>query len=550
LDDRNQPVPNGTIWLASHEYSADREGQILVPFTDKPGPQKIVLAQTGSPVCSLATFQHESENYSLAAGIHIDRESLLSRNKAEGIIRPALLLNGAPVTLSVLEDTRLTIVSQDLDGVQTTKEIAPFALFEDRESTFEFHVPPRLASLTVTLNAKVQNLSQNKKVDVAANTSVSVNSIDKSERIEDLFLAKIDGKYVLELLGKTGEPKPDRAVRIQLKHRDFRQPVQVTLKSDERGRLQLGTLSEITSVTATGPEETTHTWALPQDQHSYYQSVHGLAGEPLVIPYMGSTLDRDDVSLLELRNGTFFADRFENLSIQDGQLIAKNLRSGDYDLWLKRLNRRISLRLTEGKLTGTYLLGKVRHLEARGRNPLQIVEVQPSPESISIHLRNFTKHTRVHMFATKYEPEFNPFSNLGRIVDTEPAVIHPAPVDSLYAAGRNIGDEYRYILDRRLAKKFPGVMVERPSLLLNPWAVRSTETSQKETQAGDQFAPAAPAPAMADPLARPDMAPGESATAALLLSSNFDFLGQASVVFSNLIPDEKGIIEITRQQIG
>ena len=132
---------------------------------------------------------------------------------------------------------------------------ADFELFEDREATFEFQTPPRLASLTFTLNAKVQNLSQNKKVDLATSTSMALNSIDKSDRVEDLFLAKIDGKYVMELLGKTGEAKADRAVQLRLRHRDFREPVQVTLRSDELGRIHLGGLAEIVEVTATGPEE-------------------------------------------------------------------------------------------------------------------------------------------------------------------------------------------------------------------------------------------------------------------------------------------------------
>ena len=50
--------------------------------------------------------------------------------------------------------------------------------------------------------------------------------------------------------------------------------------------------------------------------------------------------------------------------------------------------------------------------------------------------------------------------------------------------GRNIGDEYRYILDRKYAKKYPGNMLERPSLLLNPWDIRSTETGTQEARAG------------------------------------------------------------------
>jgi len=33
----------------------------------------------------------------------------------------------------------------------------------------------------------------------------------------------------------------------------------------------------------------------------------------------------------------------------------------------------------------------------------------------------------------------------------------PASVDSVYITGREIGDEYRYILDRKYAQKFPAI---------------------------------------------------------------------------------------------
>ena len=49
----------------------------------------------------------------------------------------------------------------------------------------------------------------------------------------------------------------------------------------------------------------------------------------------------------------------------------------------------------------------------------------------------------------------------------------PTP-ESHYIEGRSIGDEYRYILDRKYAKKYPGNMLARPSLLLNPWPLRKT----------------------------------------------------------------------------
>ena len=54
---------------------------------------------------------------------------------------------------------------------------------------------------------------------------------------------------MIELLGRTGEPKPDRPVQLALKHRDFKEPVQATLKTDAAGRVNLGPLADIVSVT-------------------------------------------------------------------------------------------------------------------------------------------------------------------------------------------------------------------------------------------------------------------------------------------------------------
>src|SRR5207247_459986 len=127
-----------------------------------------------------------------------------------------------------------------------------FKLFEDRESVHEFRVPARLASLNIVLQGKVKSLTQNKSIDLAASDVFSLNSMATIDKIDDLHLAKFGSDYVIEVLGQTGEPRPDRPVHLSLKHRDFKQPVQVTLKSDARGRIVLGPLAELASFTATG----------------------------------------------------------------------------------------------------------------------------------------------------------------------------------------------------------------------------------------------------------------------------------------------------------
>ncbi len=170
FDEQEQLQPKATLWLAGRLYTPDKGGTITVPFSNKPGRQNIVLSL--GDFSSLDEFAQEAENYALDAGIYVDREELIARRKALLIVRPQLTLNHTPVSLKVLEDVRLSILSTDLDGVESSKEVADFKLFEDRESTYEFQVPQRLAHVRFQLRARVQNQSQNQKIDLSDRTKV------------------------------------------------------------------------------------------------------------------------------------------------------------------------------------------------------------------------------------------------------------------------------------------------------------------------------------------------------------------------------------------
>ena len=99
-------------------------------------------------------------------------------------------------------------------------------LQNDRESVHEFRVPENVSKISFALRGKVQNLSKAKKEDLAAERVYEMNGIDATAKIEDLHLRHIAGEYIVELLGKTGEPKPDRAVYLKLKHRHFKLAMQ------------------------------------------------------------------------------------------------------------------------------------------------------------------------------------------------------------------------------------------------------------------------------------------------------------------------------------
>lgn len=550
LDEQNKQVKEATLWLSGHEYTAAENGTITVPFSANAGSQPIVISK--GDFSSLDQFHHEAENYELTAGIYVDRESLLKRKTAEVLVRPRLLVNGNPAALKLLEEVKLTITSTDHDGLSSSQEIRKFQIFEDRESTHEFQVPARLASIAFTLSAKVKRLSTGgQKVDLSVGSSFALNEIDRTEKIDDVFLFRSAEGFVVELRGKTGELRSSRPVSLALKHRDFRQPFNTVLKTDPAGRINLGPLTEIAAVNATSPAGTVHHWQLPSDDHTYPQNLHGTAGQPITLPYLpraaGAKPERSEVSLLEVRGDTFVADRFSHLSIKGGLLVLDKLPAGDYDLLLKSTGAKIRVRMTDGDRLGRFVVGSRRQLETPAVAPLQIESISAADGKLKIKLQNATAVARVHVFATRYLPEYSAYHQFSRVRAAEPYQFAQSPAISVYLTGRNIGDEYRYIIDRKYATKYPGNMLERPSLLLNPWAVRETQTGEQLAVGGDRFGAAGGKPASESQ--RGDSA-ASSAPSTTGHFTNFDFLGQATAVLANLVADENGTIEIKQEAVG
>ncbi len=571
-----------SIWHGGRRYNANDDGFITVPFTNQPGREPLIL--THGDFATLDFFQHEAENYALAAGIHVDRESLLTGNKASVILRPSLRINGIPVTLSVLKHARLTIQSTDQDDVSTSTEVDDLQLFEDRETEHQFQVPPRLKQITFELHGNVRRLSDGFPAPLAVSRTFVVNQIEQTDKTEDLHLACFDGKYVLELLGRSGESLAKRPIRLTLKHRDFRRETSLMLQTNDAGRVMLGNLPEIVQVKAKSPQNVNGAWTLPRNHNTFHQTVHGVAGQPIVIPYSGSLKEpvRGELSLLERRGSTYVTDRFDALQIKDGLLQLDDLPAGEYSLLLKETGTPIQIRLINGDMHNGYVLGPNHHLEIRDADPLQIagvaIETVKVPErkpaesvdesddkaaadpangkkdkegnnvavkiikqdQLHIRLQNTSKFTRVHVVATQHLPAFSAYNSLSSTRDPEPFATTIPTVQSSYAAGRRIGDELRYIIDRKLAKKFPGNTLQRPSLLLNPWSVRSTQTGQQQAQAGNNFA----RDNKDSESSSKQMGGLKQGTAAPADFSQLDFLADASLVLTNLQANEDGVVAI------
>ncbi|MFZ2961316.1 MAG: hypothetical protein WA705_30945 [Candidatus Ozemobacteraceae bacterium] len=551
FDEAGAVCKNARLWLAGREYKAEASGAIAVPYSTNPGSQKIVIENEG--FAAMHSFNHRSESYAMNVGFHADRESLLDGRICKLLIRPELTLNGMPVNLSLLEEPFLTIETVDRDGISAAKDVRDLKIASDAETVYEFKVPEKLTRISFTLRAKVQNVSQGKKVDLSAATSYDLNGIETQAKIEDLHLRRVEGRWLLELLGKTGEPRGERAVNLEIKHRNFKRVVQVQLQTTPQGRIDLGALKNIVTVTAQGPENSPKTWVLTTDRRSYPGVIHAQALALVQIPIMEMTADdpHEVCSLLELRGGAFATDCVKNVTVRDGFLNVDKLPAGDYDLWLKTPDKHIKLRLTAGKREGVALVSRDRVLRVRDSRPVQIVRVDAAADGgpITVKLANVSPLTRVHVVAGRFQPGSSMFESIGYPLWPDPEEIRLGRPLSRYLSGRNIGDEYKYILERKYAPARAGNMLKRPGLLLNPWSLRKTDTGSDQVAAGDTWSNARER-SMQNEGSAPEPQPESGSSASGSGFSCLDFLPETSLILANLKPDANGVVTIDAVNIG
>lgn len=544
-DEAGRHLPTASVWLAGREYAANAQGDILLPFSSAPGDKQLVLRAGNRS--SLAPFAHLAESYSLHAGVFVERESLVAGRTARIVVRPQLRVADREAAIALLANRRLVIAVTDLDGLVTTREVRDPDLTDTREFVHEIQVPERLQSLAVTLHGTVKDLAGEDVVLTSTTATFAFNGIDAVAETGAPVLRRTPNGYAIELRGKNGEPLAGRACYLQLQHREYRQPIPVTLQTDTEGRIQLGELPGIISVQAQRQGGTAVWFTLPAPGARWPASLHGLSGQTLSLPCAGSipAPSRERFSLLGSSH-----DWFTSLAIADGRLELRNLPPGDYTLIDHATGAEVAVRITAGAADGEWLIGKQRLLRREPPAALHLRSLTWQDGDIIIRLGNCSGGARVHVVATRTLPAFDLFSHLRGIPPADLAQLPVDQIESSYHSGRRLGDEYRYVLERRFQPKFAGNMLARPSLLLNPWQVEDStnEAVGLGGGAGGRFggrSRRATAPGEASPTGS-----GRSRMPSTAAFASLDWLPRGAVVLTNLVPDQEGVVRVRGTDLG
>ncbi|MDE0913731.1 MAG: hypothetical protein OSB57_00970, partial [Planctomycetota bacterium] len=543
------PCPDAALYFGGQRYEADGDGIIIFPYSTKSGRKSVVVTAGGS--VAVHGFSHRSESYSLKSGFYVDRESLLAGRQAKLLVNPRLEVNGKRTSLDLLKNVTLHLRARTLDGTETALEVRDVQLREGHEWVHEFRVPENLSSLQVSLTAKVDVLTEAKTQAVSSDSkSFAVNSIDASAQVDCPILGQDSSGYFIDLLGKNGEPKAGRILSLSLRHQDYRDTLSIQLKTDGAGRLHLGNLIGIDSLRSSGLPGGIGEWSLQSRRQTSSRQVRGQEGDVLRVPYTGEMerLGPDEVSLLELRGTTPVANRSGNVSLENGYVTLSQLAAGDYDLLLKETGDHVRVSVTAGERQGRWSVGASRALELEAL-PLQITSAAMQGDDLVIQLAGINPYTRLHVVTSRFDPAFDAFTSLAPPGPASGRTQSLRPTSSEFHSGRQIGEEYRYILERRYAKTYPGNMLSRPGLLLNPWVLQDTnDLIGLGGGAGGVFGGRMGGKAGGRGIGKQKEKQGTGQAPGIF--PNLEFLEQPSTVLTNLRPDSDGALRIPGARLG
>ncbi|MEM6673491.1 MAG: hypothetical protein AAF726_11660 [Planctomycetota bacterium] len=550
IDGSGEPVPTAIARFGGRDFAADERGEIVVPFTTEPGRRKVLLR--GGGVSAVASFGHAAESYGLEVAMHAVSESLIAGETARVVIRPTLLLNGERVSLELLENASLLLSASDQDGTSSTKFVQDLDLEGTLELVEEIEVPERLAQLTVQLTGTVRSLSAGEDVPVVSSLqTIDVNGIAVTADVAQALLTRTPAGYAVDVRGRNGEPLADREVRVEAKLRFIDETVTQNLKTDAAGRVHLGRLAGVASISVSGPPGASAGWGLgPERALGLASELRGRAGADLLVPYAGGeeALSRESLSLLELRGDQPLRDRFDALASTPGYLVLRGLAAGDYQLVLKDLGETYDVRIADGAWRFGHVVGERAAYEVDAPVPLSIRAIVRQGEDLVVQLGGARDTARVHVVATRFRDRYDPLDRL--FLRDRPSLDWSVLVgpESSYESGRPISDEYRYILDRRLLDPFPGNMLARAGLLLNPWKLRDTADRMADAgESGGLFSTGVGGGAGGKYGGRFG---GRAQLASSGSTPELDFLAEPGVFLTALVPDESGRVTIPIEALG
>lgn len=544
LDEAGAPVPTAAVWMGGRAYTPREDGEIMLPFSTRGGATPILLVEGDLAVVSSIALP--TEQYDLGAAVLLDRQALLPGREATALIRADLSIGGVPAPLALLEEPYAEIVATDRAGVPARRR-QPLALRDDGEVELTIALPEHAASLSLAIGGRARVVSEQRTVDLRRELAVDIGTMHAALATEALYLAREPAGFRLALLGKSGEPRAGRAINLELRLRAVTFLWQVTLATDERGTVDLGPLPGVLEIHATTSTGLDQRFDLTTPPPAFTSTLTAVEGAPIRVPAPADP--RADWSVIEQRGHAPAHDHGARARLEAGALVVDGLPAGEHVITVRGQPAvRVTVVPAAAPRAGAWVTLPRALVELHPPIPV-LGAITATDAGLDVEVLGASPATRVHVLAAPLWPAPVWSAELGAH-GTAPQLLRQAPAETHYVSGRDIGDEYRYVLDRQRAPRRAGLLLDKPSVLLNPWALRSTSTAVALAGAAGAWAESAARPAPAPQARGGRSATGQHQAASDPAFAAHDFLAAPPRLLANLRPDAGGHVRIPRDALG
>uniref|UniRef100_A0A7S0ZKP3 Uncharacterized protein n=1 Tax=Timspurckia oligopyrenoides TaxID=708627 RepID=A0A7S0ZKP3_9RHOD len=478
LNEMSEECKSSEIIIRGQRYQSDSSGCITIPFSEGNTEERAIILSDG--FASMSTIRLIPEDYSLECGFFTERETLLSKRRCKVVVRCRLLLCGTIAPLSLLQDTRLSIMIQDLDGVETRTEISNIGFSSDRDSLHDFFLPDKAVKVEFSLSTSVRSERTGKDIQLFGSDSVQFNEIDRTNLMEDLYLQQSEEGYTILSLCKSGRPRANKTYNVRLHFNGVKYFSDYQLATNLSGKINLGKLAGVASV-----EISNRLWTLPVETNNRPKSIVCEEGE-LISFCSNSTLekyknDRYKVGLLSVSvKDEILHDVSHFIQFSSGKIQLSSLKQGNYVLYMRDACLHLEsvvVKVTKNKLRivdGDYGLsilvnGRFAFHETCAKLTASIKSASFTKDEVVVVVENASPQTRCHVVLTHFVPIHSVTQYLldefsDHTERKSPDVF--VPTLSTYMRSQGLSAEQQYIRNRSQEAKIPGVMLTRPSLLI------------------------------------------------------------------------------------
>lgn len=470
-------LKDAEVALGTELFKPDPTGRILIPDRDA-AARKEGLVRHGKLAVPLS-LDPRTDSIAFNARFHLDREQLLADRPANLFLRLQLASHGHELPLEWIEKPSLTLVATLVGGL-TTERVIGSDLKLAPQMFVPFQVPADALALKLRLTGTVTPRDGADPIALRAEQDYAMNGILNTGRIGAAFFTRDTDGHRLELRGRNGEPLANRPLSFDFTHRDHAETIPVALRSDARGIVALGKLPDITEVHVRGSDISPAGY-FPDEEGGWSDlpgHLHLAANEEIRLPLVRfmAAPDRNRLSLLEKSGDTVLRDHFDKLAIENRRLVLRGLPPGDFTLSLD--GKDLAIRVSAGPDRDGLLVSATRILPRHAPALPFIAAATLEAGSVVVRVEGASPGTRVSLLGGRYLHSWDAGEALQPFAPPQPDLLEPGFTGNGYLEDRRLGDEMRYILDRRAAKTFPGSLLPRPGLLVNRWSQQDLDQDE------------------------------------------------------------------------